>query len=112
MLCEHYIPLKALLRKKIVALNCKFFMRIKFLRQALNKTIKAFLKINYTAFYLLQLCKTGFTQCQIFKEAGWSTRYQSDLPSIFKYDMFSNKLSFSNDKKYILALKFDYFDIA
>ena len=36
-------------------------------------------------------------------------KYYSDLPSIFTYDLFHNKLSSSNEHKiYISALKFDY----
>ena len=43
-----------------------------------------------------------------FKEAGWSPNYIPDLPLIFRDDLFSNKLSFGNEKNpYILTLKFD-----
>lgn len=31
------------------------------------------------------------------KEVRWATKYQSDLPEIFRYDVLSNKLSFSNE---------------
>ena len=39
--------------------------------------------------------------------------YQSDVPYNFKYDLFSNKLSFGDKKnQYILvAFEFDYFAI-
>lgn len=31
------------------------------------------------------------------KEVRWATKYQSDLPEIFRYDVLSNKLSFINE---------------
>ena len=38
----------------------------------------------------------------------------SDLPEILRYDMFSNKLLFGDEKKnpYILTLEFDYFVVS
>ena len=34
--------------------------------------------------------------CVSFKDPEWSTKYSSDISKIFRYDLFSNILSFSN----------------
>ena len=37
------------------------------------------------------------------------TNYPSDLPNIFRYDLFSNKLSFGNEKTHTIPLYTELF---